>query len=125
MKTQKTIYWITTGIFSIWMLKNAYAYLAVDEAKLACRHFGLPDYLRIELAIAKIAGTITLLIPFIKGNIKEWAYAGFTITMISGFIAHLCSGDSLLSSLSALIALAILFGSYFYYHKLQKANLTH
>jgi putative oxidoreductase len=122
MRIHKTIYWVSTILFAIWMLKNAYLYLFVGEAKILCVHFGLPDYLRIELAIAKILGTIVLLLPVLKGSIKEWAYAGFAITMVSGFIAHLCSGDSVLSSLSAIVALVILLISYFYYHKLYKSN---
>jgi len=121
MKNHKIVYWTATILFSLWMLKNASTYLFVEEAKLLCAHFGLPNYLRIELAIAKILGTLVLLLP-LKGNIKEWAYSGFAITMVSGFIAHICSGDSLPSSLSALVALAILLTSYFYYHKLQRGN---
>lgn len=121
MKSQKIIYSITTGLFSLWMLKNAYAYLTTEEAKLLCLHFGLPDYLRIELAIFKIIGVLVLLIPII-GRLKEWAYAGFAITMISGFIAHLASGDPLLSSLSALLALALLLTSYFSFHKLKRIH---
>ncbi|RDC56321.1 DoxX family protein [Pedobacter chinensis] len=112
MKYQKIIYWIATGLFSIWMLTNAFAYLTSEEAKRICMHFGFPDYFRIELAIAKISGTTILLLPMIKGRLKEWAYAGFVITVISGFIAHLSSSNSLLSSSSAIIALAILLTSY-------------
>src|SRR4051812_47033412 len=107
----KVVYWISTGIFSLWMLLNAAAYLFSDEAKRLCAHFGFPDYFRVELAIAKIIGVVVLL-AFKR---KEWAYAGFTITVISGFIAHLASGDSLLSASSALLALSLLFTSYFNY----------
>ena len=98
MKIQKTVYWIATGLFSIWMLTNAYAYLTSEEAKRLCAHFGFPGYFRVELAFTKIIGVIVLLLPFIRGRIKEWAYSGFTITVISGFIAHVCSGDSFVGS---------------------------
>lgn len=123
MKSQKIIYSITTGFFSLWMIQNAYVYLTTEEAKQLCLHFGLPDYLRVELAIFKIIGVIILLLPIIQGRLKEWAYAGFAITMISGFIAHLASGDSFLSSLSALLALAILLTSYFSFHKIKSDRL--
>src|SRR5262245_43806707 len=100
---KRTIYWISTGIFCLWMLQNAYAYLTMEQAKRLCVHFGFPDYLRVELAIAKIIGVVVLLTP--SGKLKEWAYAGFTITMISGFIAHLASGDGIVAASSAVIAL--------------------
>lgn len=119
MKIQKIVYWVATVFFCSWMILNAYFYLTSEEAKQICRHFGFPDYFRVELAFAKIIGTIVLLLPAIKGRIKEWVYSGFAITVISGFIAHVCSGDSFQSSSSALIALAILFTSYFSYHNLK------
>jgi hypothetical protein len=119
MKTRNAIYWISTGLFALWMLANAKAYLTSEEAKMLCLHFGFPGYFRVELAVAKVLGTIILLLPF-KGNIKEWAYAGFSITVISGFIAHLASADSMASSASAMVALGILLISYFTYHHLKQ-----
>ena len=119
MKTKTILFWLSTLLFSIWMLANAVAYLTSPIAKQLCAHFGFPDYFRIELAIAKIIGTIILLIPF-KHNLKEWTYAGFFITVISGFIAHICSGDSLVQSASAFIALCILAVSYVTYHQTNK-----
>ncbi|MDR6197967.1 DoxX family protein [Siphonobacter sp. SORGH_AS_0500] len=120
MKSQKIIYWISTGLFAVWMLANAKAYLTSEEAKRLCVHFGFPDYFRVELAIAKILGTAALLLPVVRNNPKEWAYAGFFITVVSGFIAHLASGDSLISSSFALLALALLLTSYFTYHRLNQ-----
>ncbi|HTN45827.1 MAG TPA: DoxX family protein [Flavipsychrobacter sp.] len=119
MKVQKSIYWVTTVIFCLWMLLNAYFYLTSEEAKQICRHFGFPDYFREELAFAKIAGVVVLLLPPLKGSIREWAYSGFAITVVSGFIAHVCSRDGLRSLSSALLALAILLASYFSYHSLK------
>lgn len=119
MKPGKTVYWITTGLFSLWMTLNAYAYLFSDEAKRLCVHFGFPGYFRVELAIAKFIGVVILLLPITQLRLKEWAYAGFVITMISGFIAHLSSGDSIWSASSALMALNLLLVSYFTYHRLQ------
>ncbi|PBQ33199.1 DoxX-like family protein [Sphingobacteriaceae bacterium] len=104
MKTQEIIYWITTVFFSLWMVKNAYVYLAAEQAKKLCKHFGLPNYLRVELGSAKLPCVIILLLPIIKASLKEWAYAGFGITMLSGFIAHLESGGPLEQSGSALFA---------------------
>ena len=119
MKFQRIMYWTTTGLFCLWILLNAYLYLTSKEAKLICVHLGFPDYFRVELAFAKMIGVVVLLFPGIKSRLKEWAYSGFVITVISGFIAHLSSGDSLLSASSALIALALVSTSSFSYHKLK------
>lgn len=120
MKYRNTIYWISTGLFALWMLANASVYLNSEEAKILCRHFGFPGYFRVELAVAKILGTAILLLPFFNGRLKEWAYAGFTITVISGFVALIASGDSMASSASALLAMFILLTSYFTYQHLKQ-----
>lgn len=119
MKIQRIVYWISTGLFSLWMMLNAYAYLFSAGARQLCVHFGFPGYFRIELGIAKFIGGVFLLVPIIKGRAKEWVYAGFVITMISGFIAHLSSGDSLRAASSALVALHILLISYICYQRMK------
>lgn len=119
MKINRIFFWTSTAIFSLWMLGNAFVYLTSDQAKILCKHFGFPDYFRIELACAKIIGVLFLLLPIRKGRLKEWVYSGFTITVISGFIAHLCSGDSFTSSASASLAFAILMISYYTYQHLK------
>lgn len=118
MKTQKIIYWITTGLFSAVMLLQAYAYLATDMMKGAFTHLGLPDYFRVELAIAKLLGAIVLIIPTLKGRVKEWAYAGFSIVLVSGFIAHFSKGDPASVWIMPLVPFALLLVSYFLYHKI-------
>ncbi|GAB4016374.1 DoxX family protein [Spirosoma koreense] len=119
MKRLTMLYWVATTLFCLWMLGNAYAYLTSEEARRLCVHFGFPDYFRIELAVAKLLGVIVLVLPKLKGRAKEWAYAGFVITVLSGFIAHLASGDSFRESASALLALGLVLVSYVSYHRLQ------
>ena len=116
MKTAKIAYWITTAIVALMMMYSAYAYLTKPEMTQAFQHLGFPSYFRVELAVAKIAGALLLLIP-LPGRIKEWAYAGFAVTFISAFIAHTCSGDPVAYRMSPLIFLALLSASYFTYRR--------
>ncbi len=46
-----------------------------------------PDYFRIELSWAKFAGLAALLVPMVPARLKEWAYAGFAIKLVSALIA--------------------------------------
>jgi uncharacterized membrane protein YphA (DoxX/SURF4 family) len=115
-KTIKIIYWISTAIVSLMMIFSAYSYLTNDLIKGAFQHLGFPDYFRVELAIAKLLGALILLIP-IKGQLKEWAYAGFTITFISAFIAHTASGEPINNRVGPIIFLVVLAVSYFTYSK--------
>ncbi|WP_165420094.1 DoxX family protein [Edaphobacter modestus] len=47
----------------------------------------IPCHFRIELSRAKLAGVAALLVPMVPARLKEWAYAGFAITLVSALIA--------------------------------------
>ena len=115
-KTMKITYWISTAIVSLMMIFSAYSYFTNPEVKQGFQHLGFPDYFRVELAIAKILGAIILLAP-IKGQVKEWAYAGFAFTFISAFIAHSASGDPINNRIGPIVFSVVLALSYFTYHK--------
>jgi len=118
MKKDKIIYWTATGIVATVMLWSAFNFSLNEEMKGAFAHLGLPNWFRIELTVAKILGALALLIPTIPNRIKEFAYCGFTITLISAIIAHFSSGDGI-SSIDPLVFLGILIVSYLYYYKAQ------
>ena len=60
---------------------------------VAFTHLGFPDYFRLELSWAKLLGVVDLLLAPVPVRLKEWAYAGFAITLGSALIAHLSVGD--------------------------------
>jgi hypothetical protein len=88
-----------------------------DEAKGAFAHLGLPSYFRVELTVAKILGALALLIPAVPKRIKEFAYFGIAITVVSAIIAHAASGDGISHVIDPLIVFGILIVSYVYHHK--------
>src|SRR5262245_56670461 len=77
MKKTKILFWTTTIIVFLFDgLLPALTFntqLAVD----GIRHLGYPDYFRVLLTAFKVLGATALILPFLKGRIKEWAYAGF------------------------------------------------
>lgn len=80
-------YWIFTGLIALSMTASALGYLTQPMFAQAFAHLGFPQYLRVELGIGKLLGVVALLAP-VPARIREWAYAGFGITLISAFIAH-------------------------------------
>ena len=83
-------------------------------------HLGFPGYFKVELTTAKILGVLALLIPGVPSKVKEFAYFGFGITLISASIAHFGRGDARLSVLfiiDPLVFLGFLIVSYFYFEK--------
>jgi len=86
-------FWISTLLFSLQMGFTAYAQLQLPQVAAAFVHLGFPSYFRVELAWAKLAGIATLLAPGVPVRLKEWAYTGFAITLVSAIIAHISVGD--------------------------------
>jgi hypothetical protein len=91
-RTTAAIYWVVTVVFCLQMGFTAYAQLRLPEVSLAFQHLGFPGYFRVELSWAKFLGILVLLAPA-AAWLKEWAYAGFAITLISAFLAHFAVND--------------------------------
>lgn len=82
------------------------------------RHLGYPDYFRVILTGFKLLGALVLIVPFVKRPAKEWAYAGFTFTMIAAFVSHWVVDGFNGQAIFPLFFLAILLTSYTCYQKL-------
>jgi hypothetical protein len=109
------LYWVSTILFSLAMLAAAIQYLTSPKMAAVFSHLGFPGYFRVELAVAKILGVAALLMPGIL-LLKEWAYAGFTFTLISAFLAHVASKDGPKGFLPPLFMGILLAVSYFTSH---------
>jgi len=86
------VYWIVTAFFCLQMGFTAYAQLRLPQVAEMFTHLGFPAYFRVELSWVKLLGVVLLLAP-VPARLKEWAYAGFAITLASALIAHFSLGD--------------------------------
>lgn len=116
-------FWIVTALFCLQVGFTAYAQLRLPQVAEAFTHLGFPAYFRVELALAKLLGVVLLLAP-VPARLKEWAYAGFAITLVSALIAHFSVGDGpeawgFAAATSVLWAL-----SYFFWRRLQATPAT-
>jgi DoxX-like family len=85
-------FWLVTALLCLQLGFTAYAQLQIPQVAEAFTHLGFPAYFRVELAWAKLLGVVLLLAP-VPARLKEWAYAGFAITLASALIAHFSVGD--------------------------------
>jgi hypothetical protein len=118
MKNKKLIYWILTVAISSFMLFAAW-YAEAHKIEFTQR-LGFPEYFRIELTIAKIIGAIVLLIPQTPTRIREWVYVGFSICLISAFIAKLNCGYPISGLLEPLSTFSLMVIAIFYLNKLNQ-----
>lgn len=122
MKKYRIIYWISTVIIFLFEGVMPALTFQTDMAKEGIRHLGFPEYFGVQLAICKVLGALVLIIPGIPPRYKEWAYAGFGISMISAFVAHVAVDGFSAMSCFPLLVLAILATSYICFHKLLNAK---
>lgn len=113
MKKNNLIYWISTSL--IFLFEGVMPALTgnSDLAKEGIRHLGYPDYFRVMLTVFKVIGALVLILPMVPARIKEWAYAGFTFTMIAAFVSHAAVDGINGQTFFPLIVLAVLLVSYF------------
>ena len=119
-KAQLLGYWIVTALLCLQLGFTAYAQLSLPQVAEAFTHLGFPAYFRVELSWAKFLGVVLLLAP-VPARLKEWAYAGFAITLGSALIAHFSLGDGP-EAWGWAAGTFVLWGlSYFFWRRLQAA----
>ena len=126
MKKTKIIYWVFTIIFAGFMMFSAIPdILKVPSAiDLVSTHLSYPPYFLVFIGIAKLLGSIALLIPGFP-RIKEWAYAGLTYDLIAATFSFIAVGDPPSQWVFMLVFLILPAGSYIFYHKkLKEAAIT-
>lgn len=118
MKTTRIIYWVTTSL--IFLFEGVMPALTSNSemAKQGISHLGYPDYFRIMFTIFKVLGALVLILPFFKGRIKEWAYAGFTFDFVSAAVSNTVVDGFGGGTIFPIIVLAVLAVSYICYHRM-------
>jgi hypothetical protein len=113
-------FWVVTALFCLQMGFTAFAQLKLPQVADAFVHLGFPAYFRVELSWAKFLGVVLLLAP-VPPRLKEWAYAGFAITLGSALLAHVSVGDGPEAWSWAAVTSVLWALSYFFWRRLQPA----
>jgi hypothetical protein len=90
-------------------------------AKDGISHLGYPPYFGTMLAVFKVLGALSLIIPQVPKRIKEWAYAGFAIDFIAAFVSLWAVDGFTGMTIFPLVVFGILILSYVNYHKLNSS----
>jgi hypothetical protein len=119
MKKTRILYWVFTGLFAALMTFTAIPDIMMSKDAVSFMNgiLGYPNYLIPFIGVAKILGSIVILVPGFP-RLKEWAYAGlffdlagatFSVVSVAGFDPGM---------LFMLFAVTLFGLSYFFYHKL-------
>ncbi len=122
MKKNKIIYWSTTGLFAAFMTFSAIPdMLKVPEAIQFITHLGYPEYFIPFIGLAKLLGSIAILIPSFK-KIKEWAYAGLVFDLIAAVYSIIMTDGYDPGMLMMIPIFAVVATSYIYNTKVNGVN---
>jgi len=112
MKLKTVTYWLTTTFVALILgISGGMSIAHAAPLMKALKHLGYPEYFANILGVGKVIGLIVFLAPGMP-RLKEWAYAGFSITVLSACYSHSSLGDGLLA-LEPLLTFAALVASYF------------
>jgi len=118
------VYWLVTALFCLQLGFTAWAQLRLPQVAMMFTHLGFPDYFRVELSWAKLLGVALLLaLAPVPARLKEWAYAGFAITLGSALVAHFAMGDGPEVWVWAAATTGLWALSYFFWYRLQLQEL--
>jgi hypothetical protein len=118
-------FWVFTALFCLEMSFTAYwELMKLPDAAVAFARLGFAsNAFRVELSWAKVAGVIVLLLPMVPARVKEWAYAGFAINLISAIIAHHSIADRPLSLVPSTLTSVLWVFSYVFWRRLQSVRV--
>jgi hypothetical protein len=80
-------------------------------------HLGYPLYFIRWLSVIKIIGAIAILLPMVPPRVKEWAYFGFFVDLITGMYSFIAVGDPVSNWAPMIIFIAVFVLAYVLHHK--------
>ena len=118
-KTINIIYWASTIIFAVLMIFSAVGGFQPNQQTIEMLHNGLgyPIYFIQFISVAKLLGSITILIPGLR-RIKEWAYAGLFFDLAGAIYSGVAAfGTFDVKMLGMLAWILPGVASYYFWHK--------
>lgn len=125
-KIGNIIFWVATTIIILFegVMPLSTVIFSPENVNAGTKPLGYPDYFAYALIVCKVLGVIGISVPQIPSKLKEWAYAGFTFSLIFAFISHAIVDKNIGFMLLPLIILGILTLSYIYNPKVEKQRVS-
>ncbi|WP_428660355.1 DoxX family protein [Runella sp.] len=117
MKKTIITYWVITGLFAAFMLFSAIPDILLSpDAVTMITGLGYPKYFIVLIGVAKVLGSIAILIPNFN-RIKEWAYAGLFFDLIGAVYSMIATEGFQPQMTFMVLPISFLFLSYYLWHK--------
>ncbi len=95
-KTVNILYWVFTILFAGLMIFSSVGGIQPTEQvkEIFVKGLGYPVYFVQFISIAKIVGSIAILIPGLNKTVKEWAYAGLFFDLAGATYSGIAAGGT-------------------------------
>lgn len=119
MKRLHLTYWIVTVLFSAFMIFSSYGGITLmpEAVALLHDHLGYPLYFMRWISVFKIIGAIAILLPNVPVRLKEWAYFGFFIDLVTAAFSFIALGDPISLWAPMTIFILMLMAAYMLHRK--------
>lgn len=118
MNKLNIVYWTSTVLFALFMGMTGVQNLLMTQGSidLITTDLGFPQYIIPFLGLAKVVGSIGLLVP-IPPRLREWCYAGLFFDFIGAVYSMLADNGFDPMMLTLLVPFALMGLSYGSYHR--------
>ncbi len=118
MNKLNIIYWTSTVLFALFMGMTGVQNLLMTQGSidLITTDLGFPQYIIPFLGLAKVVGSIGLLVP-IPPRLREWCYAGLFFDFIGAVYSMLADNGFDPMILTLLVPFALMGLSYGAHHR--------
>ena len=112
MKGKVIGYWITTVLVGLGFIGGGLGDLmGAEQVVQSMEALGYPAYVATILGVWKLGGAVVILAPKLQ-RLKEWAYAGVVIDLVSAAASHVLNGDTFDLVMPPLVLLVFALASY-------------
>ena len=125
MKRINIAYWIITALFAGFMIFSSFGGLTLEKQSVDLMnvHLGYPLYFIQWISVMKIIGAIAILLPFVPDRLKDLAYFGFLIDLVTAVFSFIAVGDPLTDWWPMLLFIGFLFLAY-WLHRARTRNVA-
>ncbi len=117
-RTLNILYWSITGLLAAFMIFSSLDNVVTGEQSVQFIHdkMGYPVYFIPWIGVAKMLGSIALLLP-VWARVKEWAYFGFFMDLSTATYSFIALGEPVAGYAPMFLFIAVLVLSYVLYRK--------
>lgn len=124
MKKTTIAYWIINGLLAAFMIFSSLDNVVTGEQSVAFIHnkMGYPVYFIPWIGVAKLLGSIAILLPMLPARVKEWAYFGFFMDLSTAIYSFIALGEPVSGYAPLFIFVGVLIAAYMLHHLRLKAS---